>query len=165
VRVIAALLFLSIACSPTVQTDPVSQAGQTNESAPRKTSAVLAVAATISSLSISFTGNGGGGGYAFTELYEQGLVTTGTTSTAPEPRIAAELPSLDKGTAQVMPDGKMRVTWKIRPEVRWADGVDLTARDYAFGFEVLKDPANPLGGATLGGQHRPARGLARSRGR
>src|SRR5207253_2704108 len=56
-------------------------------------------------------------------------------------------PSLDRGTAQVRPDGTMAVTWKIRPNAMWADGTDLTAKDYAFGFEVLKDRQNPLAGA------------------
>jgi len=33
--------------------------------------------------------------------------------------------------------------------VKWADGADLTARDYAFGLEIMKDPQNPLAGAIL----------------
>ena len=124
-------------------------AGQQGGQAPiRKTTAVLGVSAVIPSLSWAYAGTSSGGAYSFAELYMQGLVTSGVTTSAPEPRIAAELPSIDRGTAQVMPDGKMRVTWKIRPDAKWADGTDLTARDFLFGFEVLKDAQTPLPGAS-----------------
>ncbi len=122
------------------------QSGQSTQQ--QKTTAVLAVSAVIPALSWAYTGTSSGGAYSFAELYMQGLVTSGVTSSAPEPRIAAELPSLDKGTAQVLPDGKMRATWRIRPDAKWADGTDLTSKDYSFGFEVLKDPQTPLPGAT-----------------
>src|SRR6266545_5148658 len=114
----------------------------------RKNTAVLGVSAVIPALSWAYAGTSSGGAYSFAELYMQGLVTSGVTTSAPEPRIAVELPSLDKGTAQVLPDGRMRATWKIRPDAKWADGTDLTAKDYLFGFEVLKDQQTPLPGAT-----------------
>src|SRR6185436_2727170 len=103
----------------------------------------------IPAFSFAFLGTSGGGAQSFEEVWRQGLVTTGKTSTAPEARIAAELPSLERGTAALLPDGRLRATWRIRPEVKWADGADLTARDYAFGLEVMKEPQNPLAGATL----------------
>src|SRR5205823_8458027 len=100
--------------------------------ATQKTSATLAVSAVIPALSWAYAGTSQGGAYSFAELYMQGLVTTGVTSSAPEPRIAVELPSLDKGTAQVLPDGRMRATWRIRPDAKWADGTDLTSKEYAL---------------------------------
>ena len=143
---------LLLACAPATPTPSSSgapqQAAPAQSSAPRKSTATLAVAANIPALSWAYTGTSSGGAYSFAELYMQGLVTTSTTSTAPEPRIAAELPSLDRGTAQVQPDGKMRVTWKIRPEVKWADGQELTARDYGFGYDVMKSRENPLSGSS-----------------
>lgn len=42
----------------------------------------------------------------------------------------------------------MEVTWKIRPDAYWHDGTPLTAEDFGFGFEVIRDPR--LGVATLG---------------
>jgi ABC-type transport system substrate-binding protein len=40
------------------------------------------------------------------------------------------------------------------PDVKWADGADLTARDFAFGLEIMKDRENPLAGAiTLACSH------------
>lgn len=142
---VASLLLTACAALPT---QPGQGPGQAGQPGARKTSATLAVAAVIPALSWAYTGTSSGGAYSFAELYMQGLVTSGVNNSAPEPRIAAELPEIDRGTAQVVPDGKMRVTWKIRPDARWADGTDLTSRDYAFGFDILKDPQNPLSGAT-----------------
>ena len=147
VVMVATLSILASAC--TAPPGGGGSAGQQgSQAAQHKTSAVLGVSAVIPALSWAYSGTSSGGAYSFAELYMQGLVTSGVTSSAPEPRIAAELPSIDRGTAQVLPDGKMRVTWKIRPDARWADGNDLTARDYLLGFEVLKDPQTPLPGAT-----------------
>jgi peptide/nickel transport system substrate-binding protein len=33
----------------------------------------------------------------------------------------------------------MTVTWKLRPDVRWADGTQLTAQDFVFGYQVVTD--------------------------
>jgi ABC-type transport system substrate-binding protein len=144
------LVLLAGACS-----SPSLQSGSTTRSEPPRTAsstkktAVLATSAPIPAFSFAFLGTSGGGVQAFNELWVQGLVTSGETNTAPIPRIASELPSLDKGTAEVLPDGRFRTTWKIRPDVKWADGTDLTAKDFAFGMEITKDPENPLAGATL----------------
>lgn len=64
------------------------------------------------------------------------------------PRLLAELPSVDKGTWQVTPDGKMQVTYKVRPGVTWHDGKPFTADDIAFSAEVGKDPLVPNGNAS-----------------
>lgn len=142
-----AILALASACAPAA---PQERAATTSSgSAAQKRTAVLGVSSAIPAFSFAYVGTSGGGSQSFDELWRQGLVTTARTSTAPEPRIAAELPSIDRGTAVLLPDGRLRTTWRIRPEVRWADGTDLTAHDYAFGLEVMKDPQNPLAGAIL----------------
>ncbi len=141
---------VSASCSSASrQPGQAAREGSAGTAAPQKRTAVIGISAPIPGFSFAFLGTSGGGSQSFDELWRQGLVTTGKTSTAPEPRIAAELPSLDRGTAVVLPDGRLRATWRIRPEVKWADGTDLRARDYAFGMEVMKDPQNPLAGATL----------------
>lgn len=64
-----------------------------------------------------------------------------------QPRLAVEKPSAEKGTWRIAPDGTMETTWKIRPNVKWHDGVPFTANDLLFSFGVFKDPAVP---STLG---------------
>jgi peptide/nickel transport system substrate-binding protein len=56
------------------------------------------------------------------------------------PRLAAEVPSIEKGTWRVAPDGTMQVTWKLRPGVTWHDGRPLTTDDFLFGWEYLNHP-------------------------
>jgi peptide/nickel transport system substrate-binding protein len=142
-----ASMVLLAACAP--PSTPRSDDGATRDQPSRRNTLVLATSAPIPAFSYAFLGTSGGGTQSFNELWMQGLVTSARTSPAPEPRIAVELPSIDRGTARLSPDGRMAVTWRIRPEVKWADGADLTARDYAFGLEIMKDRDNPLAGATL----------------
>src|SRR6266511_1320984 len=56
------------------------------------------------------------------------------------PHLAEKIPSFDDGDWRVLPNGGMEVTWKIKPGVVWHDGTPLTAEDFLFGFQVVKDP-------------------------
>lgn len=60
-----------------------------------------------------------------------------------EPKLAAELPSLETGSWQVNPDGSMDVTWKLRPNVKWQDGTAFTSQDLLFTYSVYKNPELP----------------------
>lgn len=55
------------------------------------------------------------------------------------PWLAASLPSLDDGTWKLLDDGRMAVTWRLRPGVKWHDGVDLTSEDLRFSWEIGRD--------------------------
>jgi peptide/nickel transport system substrate-binding protein len=55
--------------------------------------------------------------------------------------IAEKVPTLEDGDWKILPEGGMEVTWKLRPGVLWHDGTPLTAEDFAFGFQVVTDPA------------------------
>jgi peptide/nickel transport system substrate-binding protein len=60
--------------------------------------------------------------------------------------LCTELPSLDNGLAKIekQPDGSdgMAVTLKLKPDLKWADGVPVTAKDIEFTWRVGKDPAS-----------------------
>ncbi len=92
----------------------------------------------------------GGAGRALAELWLQGLVTSGMKTQAPEARIAAEVPSVDRGTMKVEPDGSMTVTWNLRRDVQWADGKPFTAHDFLFGYRVATEQGTPFPSGTLG---------------
>jgi peptide/nickel transport system substrate-binding protein len=68
-------------------------------------------------------------------------------------RLCTEVPSVVNGRVSVVKqaDGSetMDVTWTIRPDAKWADGVKLTAHDFVFGFEVGKAfaPSPAIAGA------------------
>ncbi len=59
-------------------------------------------------------------------------------------RLARKVPSVADGDWKVNPDGTMELTWKLRPNVKWHDGTPLTAEDFVFGIQVVKDPEMPL---------------------
>jgi peptide/nickel transport system substrate-binding protein len=54
--------------------------------------------------------------------------------------LARKLPTIEDGDWRILPDGDMEVIWRIRPDVVWHDGTPLTAEDFVFGYQVLKDP-------------------------
>jgi peptide/nickel transport system substrate-binding protein len=58
------------------------------------------------------------------------------------PVLALEVPSVANGGIVVAPDGKrMTITYKLRPNVKWADGAPFTSADVKFTFEAVKDPS------------------------
>src|SRR4029453_2383960 len=60
-----------------------------------------------------------------------------------QPQLAVEVPSLEKGTWRLNPDGTMDTTWRIRPNVTWQDGQPFTADDLLFTYTAYKAPALP----------------------
>ena len=55
------------------------------------------------------------------------------------PVLAAEIPSQQNGGLSA--DGK-QVTYKLKPDIKWADGQPFTANDVAFTFQFISDPAS-----------------------
>jgi peptide/nickel transport system substrate-binding protein len=61
------------------------------------------------------------------------------------PFLAAEIPSLSNG--QVARDGRS-VTWKLKPNVKWSDGVQFTAKDVVFTYSYITNP--DVGSSSIG---------------
>ncbi len=60
------------------------------------------------------------------------------------PVLAAVIPSPENGLARVLDDGRLEVTWKLRPGIRWHDGEAFDSRDVAFTVATINDPSyNP----------------------
>ena len=57
------------------------------------------------------------------------------------PALAQEVPTLANKGIRLTADGsKMIVTYKLRPNIKWADGTPLTSADIKFTWEAIKDP-------------------------
>jgi len=56
------------------------------------------------------------------------------------PVLASELPSIDRGSWRVFPDGRMETTWKLRSGVTWHDGRAFSTADLVFAATVGRDP-------------------------
>jgi len=59
----------------------------------------------------------------------------------PVPDVAAEVPTLANGG--ISRDG-LRITYHLRRDVRWQDGVKLTARDCVFTYRAIVNPNNAI---------------------
>lgn len=66
----------------------------------------------------------------------EGLVTNDETMTI-IPVLAAEIPTTENGGVVVRADGGMDVTWKLRPGVKWHDGVPHTSADVKFTVDAI----------------------------
>lgn len=89
---------------------------------------------------------GGAPGAAVEHLFDlvhQSLVTYDDQA-QPIPRVARELPSVERGTWRIQPDGTMETTWQLRNDVRWHDGRPLTTEDIVFSWRVFNDAALPV---------------------
>ena len=81
-----------------------------------------------------------GGSAAFEhELMFHADLTTLDPQSINQPRLAVQVPALDNGSWQVFPDGRMDVTWKLRPNIFWHDGTALKADDFVFGTTIARD--------------------------
>jgi peptide/nickel transport system substrate-binding protein len=57
------------------------------------------------------------------------------------PELAAELPTQENGGVVLDEEaGTMTVTWKLRQDVKWADGTPVTADDVVFTYNAIVDP-------------------------
>jgi peptide/nickel transport system substrate-binding protein len=97
---------------------------------------------------INITGPGTSGGSGATEhrlMFHAGLTILDEQSEL-QPHLAASVPSLTDGSWKVAPDGSMELTWKLKANLFWHDGVPLKAGDFVFGTTVARDKdfaANP----------------------
>ncbi len=67
--------------------------------------------------------------------------------------LCVTLPSIDNGLAVPvdLADGKkgINITYAIRPDAKWGDGVPVTTQDVKFTYEVGRDPESAVGNAEL----------------
>src|SRR4051812_12162727 len=90
---------------------------------------------------INITGPGTTGGSGATEhrlIFHAGLTILDDHSVL-QPLLAVQAPSLSDGSWKVAGDGSMELTWKLKPNLFWHDGVPLKADDFVFGPTVARD--------------------------
>lgn len=57
------------------------------------------------------------------------------------PQLLARVPSVNNGDLSA--DGRT-IVYRLRPQVRWSDGVPVTAQDVLFTLRAIQDPNNPV---------------------
>ncbi len=83
--------------------------------------------------------NTSGGGASLAEIHTMGIITQDDLGRV-VPRLATAMPSIDDGSIAVLPDGRMNMTWRLRPDVTWQDGTPFTADDVLFSYAVTTTP-------------------------
>ena len=58
----------------------------------------------------------------------------------PRPYLVEALPQLNTDDWRVSPDGRMQVTYRLRPNLTWHDGQPLTSSDFVFAYRVYTIP-------------------------
>ena len=59
------------------------------------------------------------------------------------PLMVEKFPTLKDGDWQVLPNNKMRVTWKLKRGFTWHDGTPVTALDWRFTYGMMRNPQVP----------------------
>jgi peptide/nickel transport system substrate-binding protein len=59
------------------------------------------------------------------------------------PVMVEKLPTLKDGDWQILPNQKMRVTWKLKRGFTWHDGRPVTALDWRFTYGMMRNPLVP----------------------
>jgi len=141
---VAFVLLLTGCASPSVVTTSVD--------IPPGISAIL----TTKKITVAFAGNppalairlaqGGSGGTGLANL--ESLVNRGlsirNSERLPIAQLAEDVPSLDNGLWELLPEGRMLTTWKIRANAAWHDGTPFTTADLLFTAKVDQDRELPL---------------------
>jgi ABC-type transport system substrate-binding protein len=149
---IISLVVLSACASP--QSAPDRAAGGSTDARPQASQGPKVLVWAVQNEPGNVTALSGLGGTRgptsqFRILAHSRLATDDYTLT-PQPDLALELPSVEKGTWKVNPNGTMETTWKLRPNIKWHDGTPFTSADIAFWFQVIKDEKIPGGASLIG---------------
>jgi peptide/nickel transport system substrate-binding protein len=86
--------------------------------------------------------------FTVTQTIFNGLLVVGETGEY-EPELAAEVPTVQNGG--VSADG-LTITYKLRPNVKWADGQAFTADDVKFTYDAIMNPKNTISGKSVYGK-------------
>jgi len=73
-------------------------------------------------------------GYIVTEIFYT-LLAIDFETLEPVPVVASSRPEIE-----ITDNGGMKITYNIRPEAKWDDGEQITAKDVEFALKVIKNP-------------------------
>ncbi|MBM2811385.1 MAG: hypothetical protein HW416_2144 [Chloroflexi bacterium] len=130
-----------LGCAPVAQDVVVgARPAEPAQSAPK--TIVVGVLAGTPTFAPWDSSNPSSGGPALTELHVSGLVTNDPVGGL-DRRLARSIPTLESGRIVLLPDGRMRMVWPLRNDVKWHGGTPFTSDDLLFSWEVLSNEATP----------------------
>lgn len=69
----------------------------------------------------------------------RGTLVTRLADGSFRPDLVVEAPAMTNALVRLLPDGGMRLRWRLRAEARWSDGQRVTADDLLYSLEVQPD--------------------------
>jgi peptide/nickel transport system substrate-binding protein len=134
------VLLLLVSCSPTPGQRQEASGQESSRSIQPQGPKILTIGLLREAATIDgYTGQGGNSGGA--EMYP--LLHDKLTVLDPrgvvQPQLAVEVPSIEKGTWEILPDRRMVMTWKLRQGVKWHDGTPFTSDDMMFALMLRQD--------------------------
>ena len=137
----AGLLTLAViaGCAP-----PTAPGGQTSGQAPAAAARIQRTLVIAAGVPVDNMTNFGTRDAEVSSLVNAGMVIKDLNTFEWQGWLAAELPSLDRGTLRINPDGTAVSTWRMRPGVTWQDGTPFDTRDWVLGWEIAADPQVPV---------------------
>jgi peptide/nickel transport system substrate-binding protein len=135
-----ALALLGAACaapSPSARTPASEPDAASQAQPPRPKRVTMIMARTLVGLSLMVTGYSGVP--EVQELVNAGLVHADGDDVL-HPQLAEQVPTLENGLWKLLPDGRMELTWRLKPDIAWHDGAPFTADDLVFSTRVMLDP-------------------------
>ena len=142
---ILAAAVVATSCAPSARSPGASPGQPQPESQPaRKKVLNMGLRTIIDAFSIAGSSTTSGGGLSYIEIHSQALFTSDKSTGRPIPRLLAEHPSLDNGGLRVTDDGRMIARYKLRQDVKWADGASVTTKDMLFTYRVTQNPNMPI---------------------
>ena len=138
-------LLVTVACapgsSPAGQDRSSTQEAASQQAARPRGAVTMAVAWEPDQLGAK--GTGGEAGSETRWMFNSAL-TYYDPQGAAHPMMAERIPTRDSGDWVINSDGTMVTTYRLRPNIRWHDGVPLTAHDFSFAYPIYVDPALPF---------------------
>lgn len=141
-----ALLLTMLGCAAPQNQAPSqgsSAEGQRPAERTRITAAIIGDPFTLSA-SVNSAGTGGQPGVEEVERLIHAGVAIRDDRGVLRLQLGESLPTLENGQWRVQSDGRMEMTWKLKPDARWQDGTPVTAFDLLFTVQVGQDKDLPL---------------------
>lgn len=146
-RCLLLVVLFAAACGPAparFQADQAGGPGTSISAGPPKT-------LTVSARSVlkafgDWSDSKSGGALTLAGIHTDGLMSSDENGYLP--RLAARMPSFDDQSIVVLPDGRMRTIWKLRPNIKWHDGAPMTSDDVLFTYDVYSSPDVPTARTT-----------------
>ncbi len=135
------MVVMVVGCAPREPADPTSRSTGEAPAATRQNRAVTMAVRYEAPTLVPKAGTGITGGTV--RMFNASLFLTDGGGVT-RPYLAATLPELNSDTWRVFPDGRMEVTYQLKPNLTWHDGAPLTAEDFAFAYRVYASPVSGM---------------------